>query len=106
MANLRKIKKEINNLTNEVISDCFLYLEMNKEKNKKEVMGIMKDTIKTRNDLIYKVNHPGSGDRKKIKKHFQKIKNELVDKMDAHFLKLSKIARGAKKDEKKKSTKK
>jgi len=101
MANLRDIKKEINGLTHEVISDCFLYLYMNKDKNKKEVTGIMKDTIKTRNNLIYKVNHPDSRDRKMIKKHFGKIRSELVDKMDGHFTKLSKISKGTEESMKK-----
>ena len=101
MANLRDLKKEINGLTNEVISDCFLYLYMHKEKNKKEVTGVMKDTLKTRNALIYKVNHPDSEDRKKIKKHFGKIRNELVNKMDGHFTKLSKISEGTKESVKK-----
>ena len=93
MANMRDIKKEVNGLTNEVISDCFLYLYMHKDKNKKEVTKIMKETLKTRNDLIYKVNHSDSGDRKKIKKHFGKIRNELVDKMDGYFTKLSMISK-------------
>ncbi|MCD6566699.1 MAG: hypothetical protein J7K53_12240, partial [Bacteroidales bacterium] len=95
------IKKEINGLTHEVISDCFLYLYMNKDKNKKEVTGIMKDTIKTRNNLIHKVNHPDSGDRKKIKKHFSKLKSELVNKMDSYFTKLSKISKGTEESVKK-----
>ena len=96
MANLRDLKKDINGLTNEMISDCFLYLYIHKDKNKKEVTGIMKDTIKTRNDLIYKVNHSDSGDRKKIKKHFSKVRSELINKMDSYFLKLSKISKGTK----------
>ena len=101
MANLRDLKKEINGLTNEVISDCFLFLYMNKDKNKKEVTGIMKDTIKTRNDLIHRVNHPALGDRKKIKEHFSKIKSELVDKMDGYLSELSKISKGTKESVKK-----
>lgn len=101
MANMRDLKKEINGLTSEVISDCFLYLYMHKEKSKKEVTRIMKDTLKTRNDLIYKVNHPDSGDRKKIKKHFSKIRNELVNKMDSHLTKLSLISKGTKESVKK-----
>ena len=94
MANLRDLKKDINGLTNEVISDCFLYLYIHKDKNKKEVTGIMKETLKTRNNLIYKVNHSDSGDRKKIKKHFGKIRNELINKMDGYFTKLSNISKG------------
>ncbi|MCK4700033.1 MAG: hypothetical protein KAT38_06850 [Bacteroidales bacterium] len=93
MANMRDIKKEINGLTNEVISDCFLHLYMHKDKNEKEITGIMKETLKTRNDLIYKVNHSDSGDRKKIKKHFGKIRSELVNKMDGYFTKLSMISK-------------
>jgi len=101
MANIRDIKKEIDGLTNEVISDCFLYLYIHEDKNKKEVTGIMKETLKTRNNLIYKVNHTDAGDKKKIKKHFSKIKNELVEKMDGYFTKLSKISEGAKESVKK-----
>ena len=101
MANLRDLKKDINGFTNEVISDCFLYLYINNDKNKKEVTGIMKDTLKTRNNLIHRVNHPDSEDRKKIKKHFSKIRSELVDKMDSHFTKLSKISKGTEESVKK-----
>ena len=101
MANLRDLKRDINNLTNEVISDCFLHLYIHKDKNKKEITGIMKETLKTRNNLIYKVNHPDSEDRKKIKKHFGKIRSELVDKMDGHFTKLSKISKGTEESVKK-----
>lgn len=101
MANLKDLKREINDITNEVISDCFLYLYTNKDKNKKEVTGIMKDTIKTRNDLIYRVNHPVLGDRKKTKEHFSKIKSELVGKMDGYLSELSKISKGTKESVKK-----
>ncbi len=101
MASLRDIKKEINGLTNEVIFDCFLYLYLHKDKNKIEVTRIMKNTLKTRNGLIYKVNHPDSEDRKKIKKHFSKIKGELVDKMDGYFKKLSEITKETKNSVKK-----
>jgi len=101
MANLRDLKKKINVLTNEMISDCFLHLYIHKDKNKKEVTGIMKETLKTRNNLIYKVNHPDSRDRKMIKKHFGKIRSELVDKMDGHFTKLSKISKGTEESVKK-----
>ena len=101
MANIRDIKKEINGLTNEVISDCFLYLYVHKDKNKKKVTGIMKDTLKTRNDLIHRVNHPDSEDRKKIKKHFSKIRSELVNKMDGYLTKLSKISKGTEENVKK-----
>ena len=101
MANLRDLKKEINGIANEVISDCFLYLHLHKDKNKKEVTEIMKGTLKTRNDLIHKVNHSDSGDQKMIKKHFIKIRSELVDKMDSHFTKLSKISKGTEESVKK-----
>jgi len=101
MANIRDIKKEINGLTNEVISDCFLYLYVHKDKNKKEVTRIMKDTIKTRNNLIYKANRPDSKDRKNNRKHFGKIKSELVNKMDGYLTKLSKISKGTEENVKK-----
>jgi len=101
MANIRDIKKEINGLTNEMISDCFLYLYIHNDKNKKEVTGIMKDALKTSNDLIHRVNHPDSEDRKKIKKYFNKIRSDLVDKMDSYFTKLSKISKGTEESVKK-----
>ena len=93
MANIRDIKKDINYLTGEVVSDCFLFLHLHTGKKDDEIMSILNDVIALRNDLITRVNNvPAVGDKKQNKAHFNTISSELLIKVDEHLQKLSKIA--------------
>lgn len=93
MANIRDIKKDINYLTGEVLSDCFLFLHLHTGKKETEIMQILTDVVELRNELIGKVNHvPAEGGLKAKKAHFNTISSELVTKIDEHLQKLSKIA--------------
>jgi len=90
MASIKDLKKCINDLTYEVVSDCFTYLLINDNKNRDKVLKIISGTIKNRNELVTRVNHLPVGEKKS--KYFGKIRADLSRKMDQSFLKLSKLS--------------
>lgn len=55
MASKRMLKKSINNLTYDLVSECFTYRHFHPEQNS-GINQIIQDVVKTRNELISKVN--------------------------------------------------
>lgn len=93
MASVRRLKKDIDLLVFELISDCFAFGGLHPENKADEVSGIISEAVTLRNDLISRVNNPakddGSGNRKA---HFQQVKTDLVTGMDKLFVRLSAIS--------------
>ena len=93
MASRKKLKKEINNLCYEVVSDCFTYNLVHENANRDKVMKIITGASELRNELITRVGHPEEpGDSKKLKKHYSKIREDLRKGMDQAFKKLSALS--------------
>ena len=93
MSSIKNLKKEIGSITYEVVSDCFGYILVNGEKNKKKALSIITETINLRNDMIYRLGHfEGEKSRLKIKAHYAKIKKDLYAGMDKSLQKLSKLS--------------
>ncbi|MCK4663488.1 MAG: hypothetical protein KAT68_11520 [Bacteroidales bacterium] len=90
MASIKNLKKDIEYLTYEVISDCYTYMYLFPQKKEKEVLGIIENTVKMRNDLIIRVNHPDGKDNPKlVKAHYKKIVKDLITNVDKAFEELS-----------------
>jgi len=95
MASIRWLKKEINHLTFEVVSDCFTFMEINPDKSSKDLQKIISDTILLRNEMISRVNQTHSkGDPGFSKKAARGILTEFYKGIDQSFVNLSKLAKG------------
>ena len=93
MASIRNIKKDVDYLVGEVISDCYTYLFIHNEKNKDKVFEIIEGVVEKRNDLIQRINNPEKGfDKKQKKEHYKTIFNDLLKMVDDSFSKLSQLA--------------
>ncbi|MCT4613797.1 MAG: hypothetical protein N4A49_02855 [Marinifilaceae bacterium] len=91
MASRRRLKKDIDYLCYAVLGDCYTYNYLHPEK-REDVMEIIQDTIKSRNDLIARVNHPdGKNNPKMVKQHYKAIVDDLFKNIDASFTKLSEV---------------
>lgn len=90
MASLRRIKKDIDYLVSEVISDCWVFLYSNPDKNPQEALAIIDDAITLRNDLYSRVNHPN---KEAVKAHYKGVNNDLLSGIDSLFERISAIAR-------------
>ena len=95
MASIRWLKKEINRLTFEVVSDCFTCLELHPEKNRKELQKIISDTIVLRNEMISRINQPGDKDNTGFSKQSARgIITEFYKGIDQSLEQLSKLTKG------------
>lgn len=93
MAKRRDLKKDINYLTNEVISDCFAYMYVHSQKNKEKVHEIIESTVQARNELIAKVcQAKNEKDKKKVKAYFKELRKNMMENIEGSFKNLSNIA--------------
>ena len=83
MAKLRNLKKDINYLSYDIISECFTYNYFFPEKNDDKIKGIINETVKMRNEFISRVNHVDGKDNKKLtKQYFKKLHGDLFNKAE------------------------
>lgn len=99
MANKRNLKKDIDYLIFEVVSDSYTYKYLFPDRDHKEVDRIIDEAFALQAELIMRVNHPDGKDNKKlVKKHYKKINQDLLSKVDDFFTRLnSLLAEGQKK---------
>jgi hypothetical protein len=99
MASIRDLKKDIDYLVFEVISDCFTVMSVQPLDKSDDLAEVVADAVKLRNELFSRVKHPGGKDNPELTKaYYKKIKLDLLEGIDSLFDRLSKIT-------KKKSTK-
>ncbi|MBE9466874.1 MAG: hypothetical protein IMY72_00975 [Bacteroidetes bacterium] len=83
MATRRNLKKDINYLSYDIISECFTYNYFFPKKNEDKIKELIAETVEMRNEFIKRVNHIDGRDNKKLtKQHFQKLYKDLFAKSD------------------------
>jgi len=93
MANIRDLKKDIDYLVFEVISDCFAYSGIHPDSKSDELSAIITDAVSFRNDLIARVNNPDGKHNPKILKAFYKaLEKDLLTGVDKLFDRLSALS--------------
>ena len=91
MASLRMLKKDIDYLIEEVVTDSYLALYFHPDK-KDQVVEIMQNAVNLRNDLFEKANSPAEKHNKSlVKKHYAQIRREMFAGVDNLFECLSKV---------------
>ena len=90
MANLRVFKKDVIFLSNEVISDCWVYMYMNGEKNLDEAKKIVADAVELGDNIFEQINHYPKDE---AKKHFKALNQKLLEGVDALFVRLSALTK-------------
>ena len=90
MANLRTIKKDVIFLINEVISDCWVYMYLNGDKNLDEAKKIVADAVEFGDNIFEQINNYPKDD---TKKHFKALNQKLLEGVDALFVRLSGLSK-------------
>jgi hypothetical protein len=94
MASIRELKKDIDYLTFEVISDCFVYSGVHPENESDELSTLISDAVNFRNDLIARVNNPDVKDNPKIvKAYYKAVEKDLITGVDKLFSRLSSLSK-------------
>ena len=93
MASIRELKKDIDYLIYEVISDCFVYSNIHPDNKTDELSALISEAVEFRNDLIARVNNPDGKDNPKIvKAYYKSVQKDLLTKVDNFFERLSAIS--------------
>ena len=80
MASIRELKKDINYLTSEIITEAYVRKVLFAGVKETEVSKIIADAIAFRNGLIARVNAPDGKDNPKlVKAFFQKLRKDMAD---------------------------
>ena len=94
MASVRELKKDIDYLVFEVISDCFVFSNLHPDNKSDELSTIISDAVVFRNDLIARVNNPDGKDNPKIiKAYYKTLEKDLMTGVDKLFTRLSKLSK-------------
>lgn len=94
MASVRELKKDIDYLIFEVISDCFVYSGVHPDNKPDELSTIISDAVNFRNDLIARVNNPDGKDNPKIvKAYYKSVQKDLMTGVDKFFNRLSSLSK-------------
>jgi hypothetical protein len=97
MASVRELKKDIDYLVFEVISDCFAYSSLHPDNKSDELSAIISDAVTFRNDLIARVNNPDGKDNPKIiKAYYKTLEKDLMTGVDKLFTRLSALSKAKK----------
>jgi len=93
MSSIRDLKKDIDYLIYEVISDSFVFQGIHPELKEDEVSAIINDAVNLRNDLIARVNNPDGKDNPKIvRAYYQSVRKDLMEGVDKLFSRLSALS--------------
>jgi hypothetical protein len=94
MASVRELKKDIDYLIYEVISDCFVFSSLHPDIKSEELSAIISDAVDLRNELIVRVNNPDGKDNPKIvKAYYKSVGKDLLAGADSLFSRLSDLTK-------------
>jgi len=94
MASVKELKKDIDYLVFEVISDCFTVMTVKTEEKSEDLSLIVADAVKLRNNLVARANHPDGKDNPAlVKAHYRQLREDLVKGADLLFDRISKVVK-------------
>lgn len=80
MASIRILKKDINILTFDMLTECYTYKYYDDGVEDNKFDDVIKKIVYLRNDLILRTNHPESNaDSPSLKAHYRKIREDLYE---------------------------
>ncbi|PWD98761.1 hypothetical protein [Marinilabilia rubra] len=81
MASIRDLKKDINYLASEIVTEAYVRKMLFDGISEDQFKKVITDAIEFRNDLIAKINHPdGKDNPKKVKSFFRDVRKEMDQK--------------------------
>ena len=93
MASIKELKKDIDYLFFEFISDCFMFTSIHEGERRDEVQNLIEEAVEMRNEFIERVNNPSGKDNPKmVNAYYSGIRKDLLEKVDGYFEKLSTIS--------------
>ncbi|ASB50849.1 hypothetical protein [Alkalitalea saponilacus] len=81
MASVRNLKKDINFLASELVTQAYLSKVIFKKINDEELDQLISDALNFKTEFIARVNHPDGKDNPKlVKSYFYNVRKDMVTK--------------------------
>ncbi|MGQ1891849.1 hypothetical protein ACT29H_15520 [Thermophagus sp. OGC60D27] len=81
MASIRDLKKDINYLAGEIVTEAYVRKMLFSNVDDETFRKVVTDTLMFRSAILKKINHPvEKRDPKKVKKYFQEVRKEMYQK--------------------------
>ncbi len=81
MASIRELKKDIDFLSTEIISECYFRMMMLENADKTALTATVSQAVAFSNDFISRANHPdGKKNGKLVKEYYRSLRKEMVTK--------------------------
>jgi len=78
MASIRKLKKDVNSLAYEILTEAFAYKHFHPELEEKKFDEVIKKIVRHRNDLISRINNPDESDNsERLSSHYNDVKRDM-----------------------------
>lgn len=95
MANVRRLKQEIEIMSSQLIGDCIDFLDTFEDKKETSILSIIEEAIALNNNMIERICHPDGKDNPKlVKAHYRKIKTDFITGLDQSYAKLEALIKG------------
>jgi predicted HAD superfamily phosphohydrolase len=93
MASLRKLKRDINYLMDEVVTDSYLSLWFHPE-HKDAIVNVIRDAVDLRNTLYDRANNPiEKKSSSLVRKHYAAVRRDMFEGIDRLFVRLSEVGK-------------
>lgn len=92
MATVRRLKKEIEFISSQLIGDCIDFLETFDDKKDKKVLSIIEEAVLLNNTILDRAcHHDGKDNPKLVKQHYRKLKSDFIKGLDQAYGKLESL---------------
>jgi hypothetical protein len=89
MASLRMLKRDIDYLMDEVVTDSYLSLYFHPER-RDAIVSVIRDAVDLRNTLYDRANRPiEKKSRTLVRRHYAAVRRDMVDGIDSRYGRLS-----------------
>ncbi len=81
MANIKRLKKEVKQITQDLVNECLTYQHFHPDIKPEKVNSVLRDIINKSSDIINKINHIRSKKDVNPKKYYRDIIKEINEKL-------------------------
>lgn len=89
MATVRRLKKEIEFMSSQLIGDCIDFLETFDDKKEVTVLSIIEEAVLLNNTMLDRACHPdGKENPRLVKQYYRQLKTDFIKGLDQAYAKL------------------
>lgn len=94
MATVRRLKKEIEIMSSQLIGDCIDFIEKFEDKKETTLLSVIEEAVKLNNTMLDRACHPeGKDDPKLVRQHYRQLKTDFIKGLDQAYAKLESLVK-------------